>query len=56
MNLTGLKRSRKGMGQMLIREEAKKNDACVPKIRRLTKAMNRCSLQIKSIKLSKKKR
>lgn len=48
MNITGYKRSKRGMRQMLNSELSKK-DRCVPKIDRLARCIDRCSSKIRDL-------
>ena len=54
MNLTGYKRSKRGMKAMLNDELAKKRDKCEPKIDRLWHCISDCSIKIKELQEARK--
>jgi hypothetical protein len=56
MNLTGLKRKRKGVSHLLALEEAKNDKQCKEKVERLEKCRSRISFQIKKRKSENLKR
>ena len=55
MNIWGHQRKKKAITLALKKEEAKKKDQCVDKVKRLVKAGINCSNQIRQLKKTRKK-